>query len=326
MNRMSELDFVQQIHLRNRKKHSKGFNYSCNVCMDKKKRAYLMIYPTQIILYCHNCNSSLSLRKYIELHEPSLFEEYKAIEKKEFLESLKEGTLSSKKIEYHTTINTDIKDLTLFKFNTKYFIPATENKECVEYCKKRKIPDEIVAKLKYCTNPKSICGGMLIFPCYWKDGEHVYAFQGRSLTEKRFYIHSKNDSFKVAGLFQVDLTKPVYIFESIIDSYSMNNSIAMMGADLSSSVLKMIEKPVFIFDSDDTGIKKAYDYATRGYKVFVPPTELRKYKDFNAVLMSGFKHDTLLRIVRDNICEGFSAIARLKIIQSTRKKKKSPIR
>ena len=83
---------------------------------------------------------------------------------------------------------------------------------------------------------------MVIFPCYMPDGETLYALSGRHIDFKRFYIHSKNESFKVFNIFGVNLNENVFIFESIIDSYTVDNSIACLGADISKNILKMIKK------------------------------------------------------------------------------------
>jgi transcription elongation factor Elf1 len=321
MDRLTELDFVHTLPLRNRRKHSKGFNFSCDVCNDKKKRGYLLIGHDKIVIHCFNCGLNTNLRKYLQLYEPSMFDEYLQVERKEKLENLHQGIVSIKKeVIQSPVINTNIDNLSVFKFNKKYFIPASENKDCVDYCKQRKIPDEILQTLKYCTHPTNICSGMLIFPCYWKDGEHVYAFQGRSLSDKRFYIHSKHDSFKVYGIFQVDLTKPIYIFESIIDSYCKKNSIAMMGSDISLPVLRMIEKPVMCMDNDLTGLRKTLKYAENGCSVFIWPTGI-KGKDCNELMEKwNWSAETIENMIKGNIYDKFAAVAILKLRLRNKKK------
>jgi hypothetical protein len=79
----------------------------------------------------------------LELTDVTLHDEYIKREKQEWLENLQQGTVITKKQSYITTINTNIENLKVFKLNEKYFIPATKNKECVEYCKQRKIPEHI---------------------------------------------------------------------------------------------------------------------------------------------------------------------------------------
>jgi hypothetical protein len=320
----NELEFIYRLNLRNSRKHTKGFNFSCDFCRDTKRRAYLLISYDKIVCYCHNCNSSLSFRKFVELANPALFEDYKLAEQKHKIEALRNGTVLHKKHNVLTTLNSGVEDLKLFKLNEKYFIPAKEVPECVEYCKKRKFPEGVIDKLKYCTHPKLQCGGHLVFPCYWKDGEHVYAFQSRSMKDKRFYIHSKNESFKVAGIFQVDLTKTVYIFESIIDSYYKQNSIAAMGAAISQQVLNMIPKDniCFCFDNDEKGVSQSLKYAEAGYKVLVWDSSLKWAKDPNELAVKGeWNPDMIERMVLNNIKTGFGAMTALKIKMGGKKAK-----
>lgn len=320
MDRINELEFIHRVYLPNKRPHEKGFVYSCPFCSDRKRRAYMLIDHEKVVCYCHNCSTSVSLKTYIEKTDPILYEEYVATEKEEFIQNLKDGKILSKKSLHHSPPSCHIKDLKLFKLNTKSFIPATDNEDCISYCKARKIPESVVSTLKYCVNEKLPSYGHLVFPCYWSDNEHVYAFQSRSLTQKRFHIHSKNESFKVSGIFQADLSKPVYVFESIIDSYCIDNSIAIMGADLSRQVLDMIKHPVFCFDNDKTGIEKAQKYAQAGFKVLVWESGI-KAKDTNELMVKyNWNRQAITSMIQSNIFEGLSAITRLKMKLRNRKK------
>ena len=320
----NEIEFIYQLGLRNFHRHAKGFNFSCNQCNDRKKRAYILVdngtkgYST---VYCHNCGLSTTVGRFIEMTSPAVYEEYRAAERKEYIENLKQGKIAQKKENAVKTINSMVDvthNLKLFKFNEKYFHPASSNKDCIAYAKRRKIPDEIFKNLLYNDHPDAPWSNMLIFP--FRKGEFVYGFQGRTIDGmKRFHTFSKNESFKIYNIFNVDLAKPVYIFEAIIDSFYKKNSVAMCGADLSEQVQKMIEQPVYVFDFDKTGVDKAIKYASAGKKVFVCPQELRQFKDFNAAICAGVQPDTLERSVLENTFSGLSAVTRLKFIKKTRK-------
>lgn len=320
MNLIDRIEFANRLFLVDAKKHSKGINFKHNCAhgLDKKRRGYILHDHEKSTVFCHRCSMSVPLKQFLEVNDPSLFEEYRAIEKQEYIEELKTGKLGCKKQEFTQPINTGVPDdITLFKFNTKYFIPATESKECIEYCKKRKIDP---TNLKFCTHPSNICSGMLIFPSYWKDGVHVVSFQGRSISEKRFYTHSKNPSFKVDNIFQVDLDKPVYIFESIIDRLSKTNSIAALGTDLSPTVLAMIKDPIFCLDSDLPAMKRSLRYAEANYKVFVWPNDMRA-KDCNELLEKwNWSEKQIDKMITDNVYYGISAIVRLKQKMRNRKR------
>jgi DNA primase len=85
---------------------------------------------------------------------------------------------------------------------------------------------------------------------------------------------------KIWNLFNVDNTKPVYIFEGFFDSIVIDNSIALNGADIPSKYMSLIQTPIFVFDNDKTGYMKARKYAEQGYQIFIYPENF-KYKDFN---------------------------------------------
>jgi hypothetical protein len=121
-------------------------------------------------------------------------------------------------------------------------------------------------------------------------GDKWYGFQARSIKEKKFLVilPEENQGFKVWNFFNVDLTKPVYVFESIYDAYSSGkeNVIAQAGATLSDSVLKLI-KPIFCLDNqfqDDTANKESMKYIDKGFNVFVWDNRIKE-KDFNSLLV-----------------------------------------
>lgn len=325
MDPINEIEFIYQLSLRNMKKHPKGFNFSCDMCRDRKRRGYILIdngTKGHSTVYCHNCGLSTTVGKFIEMTSPGVYEEYRAAERKEYIENLKQGKFTEKKKDVSKILAASLDDvvhnLKLFQFNTKYFHPATSSPECVAYAKKRKIPEHIFETLYYNSHAKAEWGNMLIFP--FRQGEYVYGFQGRTVDgSKRFHTFSKNESFKIYNIFNVDLEKPVYIFEAIIDSFHKTNSVAMCGADLSTQVQQMIKYPVYVFDFDKTGVTKAIKYAEAGHKVFVWPQELRSWKDFNAAVCAGVAEKTLERAVLDNTFTGLAAVSRLRFILKSRK-------
>jgi hypothetical protein len=254
---------------------------------------------------------STNFKKFISMVSPAIYEDYVAEEKKYLLTK---GNIFSKleaSVVVKPEINKDINSLKLFKFNPKYFIPAIENNECIEYCNKRKIPISVVQTLYYCDNPKLPSYKHLVFPLY--KGDMMYGFSSRSMTDKKFHIHLKNDSFKVYNIFNVNLEKPVYVFESIIDSLYTPNSIACLGSDLSDKILGLIKEPVMCLDNDKTGMLKAMKYAEKGYKIFVWPRGI-KGKDINELVVKwNFQPENIYKMIKNNIKWNNSAIVNLKI-------------
>jgi hypothetical protein len=320
MDVLREVEFISKLNLKDCVRHPKGFNFKhqCPTGLDKKRRGYILVDREKITAYCHHCSLSTNLKTFIQNSNVMVYDEYLALEKEEYLEKLKSGQIFSKRELYKPhLIKLEDNELSLFKLNEKYFVPANKVQKCIDYCAIRKFPEGVIDKLKYCTHPTKIWGDMLIFPLYWKDDEHVYGFQGRSMDQKMFYNFSKNESFKVHGIFHINKDKPVYIFESIIDSFYKPNSIAVLGSDISLPVLGMIKEPIFVFDNDihkdRKGLLQSIKYAEQGHKVMVWPTELNWAKDLNDLAKAGWSPTQISLMVDNNIYSYLGAVSRIKM-------------
>lgn len=319
MDWVDELEFINRMGLRDVKPHSKGFNFKCDLCADKKRRGFILIDKMKNFstYYCHHCSTDTSVKKILELHYPFVYEEYLEKEKSSKIDKAKEGTLFSKKSFKTPAKKEETYNLKLFTLSKRSFVSAETSKECIEYAIKRKIPAKIFKKLKFCINEKLPCYNMLIFPFYF-DEERVYGFQGRSLETKMFYNFQKNESFKVYNIFGVNRSDTVYIVESIIDSFQIQNCIAMCGTSLSERVVNMLPYRVYIFDNDvrtkdKKGIHQAIEYAKNKEKVLVWPTSLNDFKDPNDLIVkNNWTNLQLIDMIKNNIKEGIDAIISLK--------------
>jgi hypothetical protein len=325
-----ELAYIHQLSLRNAKKVSNGWRISCPWCNEGTspwKTRCSIIMPTQlhdhITVSCFNCGLATNVKKLIEKVQPSLLDEYEAKEKQLFIEGLANGRVSHKLQDKPPTINIntrgnqkpEFEQLLQYQFtlNEKYFKPAIEFEDAVKFCKERRIYEQI-HRFKYCTNTESAAGGMVIFPFYTGYGDSVYGFQGRSPKDKRFHTFSPNECFKVFGVFEVNKKKPVIVCESIIDSFSVDNGIAMLGTSIGDKVQTFLKdcNLLYILDNDKTGIEKSVKYADMNYKLFIWPEELRKYKDLNDMRQDGFSREEIQQIIDDNVYSGSEAVVRLK--------------
>lgn len=320
-----ELEFVYQLNLRNFYKKSGGFNFSCPICGEgsspHKHRAWIL-YPSpkhdHNTFMCHNClPEGMSLRRFISIVDPYVYEKYREAEKKQYINDVKNGKLFQKKND----INRNTQQLTeipkyVFTLSRQTFIPCKTNFAAYEYCKERKIPESVIDKMMYCPRKELSFGGMIIFPFYFDD-ERVFGFQGRAIKEKRFHTFMTNEDFKVYNYFQVDKKKPVYVFESIIDSFVMPNSIAMLGADLTNNIREQLKQPVFVFDNDRTGEEKALKYIRRGEKCFIWPDGL-KAKDFGDLRKKNIPDEHLQKLIKSRTFSGLKGEieAKLKLTKS----------
>ncbi len=325
-----EVQFVNELNLKNVQRREVGYNFSCPICNEgnspHKRRAWILFAGAKYdhnTFMCHNhLPEGMSVRKFISLTDHSVFEKYKKFEKTKYIEDIKSGKIKSKRkgINISPSRCSDAPSK-IFKLSKNAFIPLSDPRaqKALEYCKKRKIPSTIIKTLLYCYRPKIYSfSEMLIFPL-WYDEERVYGFQGRSITEKRFHTCMPNTSFKAYNLFNIDYTARTYIFESIIDSYVISNSVSMLGADLSKNARDMIKKPIFVFDNDRTGEEKTLKYIQNGEKCFIWPSGL-KAKDFGELVEKGIDGRLLRKTIKDNIFEGIKGEMQIKIKLSKSKK------
>jgi len=140
-------------------------------------------------------------------------------------------------------------------------------------------------------------------------------FYTRSIEEKRFstILFPNREKFWSSDSI---LTKEhtYYIFEGIFDALSsgFEHVIAMLSADLSEEVLEKIEKPIFVFDNDETGRNKSIKEVENNNRVFIWPKEWDDFKDMNEALCSGISREDIQKTINSNISEGMIAIVKLK--------------
>lgn len=136
-------------------------------------------------------------------------------------------------------------------------------------------------------------------------------FYTRSIEEKRFstIIFPKGEKYWASET--LDPTQTVYVFEGIFDAMSSGyeNVIAMLSADLPESLLSELKDPVFCFDNDETGVRKAIKYNKMGYKTFVWREDIKE-KDMNERLLSTSLEENK-KLIAENIYSGLEAYIRL---------------
>ena len=150
----------------------------------------------------------------------------------------------------------------------------------------------------------------LIIPFY-KDGKW-FGFYSRSFDSHKFYTYmpSKNSGCKVWNLYNVDVSRTVYVFEGIFDALSayehgLDNVVACCGATLNSDILKQFNDVVFCLDNDRTGISNSIKYLKEGYKTV---NWTNPYKDCNEMLKAGIN---VKSEITDNIVSGILGIVKL---------------
>lgn len=338
LEKYEEIAFANLLSLERFKRVPIGYNFECPFCREgkshgRKRRGFLLINSPRhnhVRFFCHNCHRDLSLKAFLKEHNIGLYEEYVEKEKENRLLELQNG--KRKKRGNRIEINTDVNPPNYIHLETRYFRPIWESQQALAYCQQRKISERIIQGLYYVHKdvnvPQSMerkiapLRGMVVFPFY--HNEKIYGFQGRSISGKTFHTHSQ-PGYKVYNLFGVDRNRTVYIFESIIDSIFIDNSIAMLGASFSDSTLasRKITDRVFCLDNEfnpDT-LNRMQKLVEQGERVVIWP-ETNKWKDVNKMITDGhMTREQIINTINENIYEGFEAQTKIGLLKYIKKRK-----
>jgi len=306
-------------------KNSKNYEFRCWYCGDSKKsqskkRGNLYQIGTSYNYKCFNCGKSVSFSTFLKDLDPSLHDQY-------ILEKYKETGPRLKKVEIKPKNETP--KLRIIK---KYFdLPLISqlNKEhfAKQYLENRKIPKHYLDELYFCEKFKEWTNTQkhtfdkveydeprIIIPLINK-GE-IFGFQGRSLNKnsKVKYITIILDDAppKIYNLDKPDYKKTVYVVEGPIDSMFLDNSIAMVGADIDKMFfLSNFETDfVMVYDNEKRN-KQIVDRMEKAIEMRLPiviwPNDL-KQKDINDMILSGIDAS---KIIKENTYMGLEAKAKL---------------
>ena len=298
------------------------YNFRCPYCGDSQKRknkarGYFFRIKADMVFKCHNCGVGRTLPNFLKDNAPDLYDEY-------LMERYKNGTTGKGSFVPKPKM----------KFEKPKFKKKGELQSCSELNKEhfalgyllgRRIPEKYFSELyfveDFCTwvntqkptfqdvkkdHPR------IIIPFIDTNGEW-FGFQGRSLTadDKLRYITIMLDESKtkIFGLDRVDFDKTIYITEGPIDSFYIDNAIAMAGADVDWNALDGKEV-VFVYDNEKRNrdiVKRMEKAIDKGYEIVIWPDNLKE-KDLNDMFIAG--HD-VQSLVEFNTYSGLQAQIKL---------------
>ena len=296
----------------------------CPICGDSKyskSKARLHLYEKNglVLVNCFNeCSvNNITMERFLKDFYPALLPSYKDEKGSNALASLK----NFMKTDISKTMSDGLSDFNFDDFYNKETKETKENEETellgigknppilfdltnnfkrddakiTKYCKERGIVYN--SDWKWLVGNDIIIDGKnfrindyIVIPLYC--GSKMYGFYSRSMKEHRFqaYMPDKNTGFKVWNLYNIDITKPIYVFEGIFDALSVyqsgiTNVIACLGATPPKDLLQGVDL-VFCLDNDRTGYLNSIKYLKQGYKALIYPDSI-KYKDTNDMLKAG---------------------------------------
>ena len=233
------------------------WTFRCPYCGDSKKnknktRGYIFQVKGDHVFKCHNCGITRSFSNFLKDHAPHVYDEY-------VMERYKEGTIGK---------NVPKPDLTQF-VHTPKFEKRTVDLEPLsrlnnfhvakKYILDRGIPENKLDRLYYCPNFKEWTNTQkhtfsdttndeerIIIPLNNTDGDLI-GFQGRSLSPKAkmryITVMLDEDAPKLYGLDHINKNETIYIVEGPLDSFFLENAVAMCGSDVDICLLYTSPSP-----------------------------------------------------------------------------------
>ena len=306
------------------------WNFSCPICGDSQKnktkaRGYVFPKGNNLFYRCHNCGVSISVGNFIKAVDESLYKEF-------VLEKYKSGETNNTR-SANTILNIpsprfDKLDKQKVFEHAEWVDKLPSGHFCLEYCKKRQIPSNILSKLLFTPHYKQFCDALvpnhgktivddarLVIPFYDEYNELI-AVSGRALETGdktlRYITLRTNDSQDklIFGMDRVDLNQTVKIVEGPVDSLFLKNCIAsgdanlVLCADAISS-----DKIVLIFDNESRNkeiVKMMQNAIGLKYDVVIWPDTIGG-KDINEIILSGKSQDEIEEIISSNTFRGIEA-------------------
>ena len=263
------------------------YNFRCDICGDSKKskskkRAYILKSDNRCwTFYCHNCGNKMSAANWLKDYYQIYYKEYL----RDLLSQRDEQSLN-KTVEVKVDSLADKKE----KKETKHFVPIITVNEQVPIirakflCEERKIPKEVWSRWYVAMD--GIYKNRIIIPFYDHLGK-TYYYQARSIYSKMEpkYLSRKDPENKMNSIYNyylVDDDMPVIIFEGMIDSLFIDNSIAITGLKINNEViwkrLQNFKYRYFLLDSDKDGRRISQELLLKGEFVFLWSKFIKEYK------------------------------------------------
>ena len=293
------------------------YNFRCPICGDSKKnrnkaRGYFYQVKNNTNFKCHNCGVNISFSNFLKEIDSTTHKEYT-------FEKFKEGhTGKNFVVKKPEEVFKEVESRPKFEKKVKIDLPsAFDIEESKDYLYSRKIDK---GNFYYAKSFKGFVNS--IKPGFFEDMEFddsriiiplikddvLIGIQGRSLVPnslKYITVMLDDDSPKIYGLEKIDESKPIYIVEGPFDSTFLENSVAMVGADLDIGSFGW-SNYIWVFDNEPRSreitnrISKVID---RGDKVVIWPKNIHE-KDINDMVLAGHH---VKDIVESSTCQGLEA-------------------
>jgi transcription elongation factor Elf1 len=303
-------------------KHTNPYkiNFRCPICGDSEKsrskaRGWLLERDNKFSYYCHNCGASQGFNYFLKNLDPLLFNDY-------VTEKFVANTTSS------STNNTEQFKTQAPKFtkdplkSIKKVSQLKPDHPIKKYIQKRQIPSHHHYRLYYAQKFKTWINSIipdkfdyigkdeprLIIPFLDENGKCFgVSARGFDPNAPRYITIMFEERPKIFGLDKVNFNEPYYIVEGAIDSFFLENAVAMAGAEGNTNGVKNPQSAIFVFDAEPRNkeIHKRMEKVIKaGYKICIWPTDVPG-KDINEMYLNGLQN--VEKMIEDNTYQGLQA-------------------
>jgi transcription elongation factor Elf1 len=304
------------------------YNFRCPYCGDSQKyknkaRGYIYQSKNDHNYKCHNCGVSRSFTNFLKDMDNVLYDQYVMERYKNGLTGKNSNTPEPKFDFKPPTFNKSDESKKLTELDLPSLAELNKEHFARQYVENRQIPEKYLNELYYCENFKEWTNRQkytfnsteyeeprIIIPLL--KGGKLFGFQGRSLdknSQVKYITIILDEKYpKIYGFDTIDWSKTVYIVEGPFDSMFVENSIAMVGADLDMMffVSNCDVDFVMIYDNEKRNkqivdrIKKAIDLH---FSVVIWPSDIKE-KDINDMVLSGLDVQS---VIESNTYSGLEA-------------------
>jgi hypothetical protein len=281
-----EVKSVLNTHFTHVYDSGKYYNFRCNVCGDsktdkKKKRAYILRTKEPMTYYCHNCQISTTVDKWMREHFPFNYKNYV----RELMKNRDADKPEKKKEIDYSNIKKrrqqKVKGNTEKKY-TRFFKPITKYPHAVKICEDRMIPKSVYEKWFYCTNDKHKDNKYRdrIIITFRNEDDKIYYYQGRAIHHWQIpkYKSRIGDYNNIYNYYNVDKEKPVVVIEGPIDSAFVTPSIAVTGLKIGDERLDDFKHKYFLLDNDKDAKRNSIKLLLNGNYIFNWSSFLQHHK------------------------------------------------
>lgn len=323
--------------LRNFKQKKEAlYNFSCPICGDSKKnltkaRGYVFAKGNDLFYRCHNCGISTNLSNLIKHVDPSLHKEY-VLER--YTSGKSNNSSSIKTTLQLTTPKFDkIEKQRVFE-HAEWVNHLPDGHFCLEYVKRRNIPEKYYNQLLYTTHYKKfvdvlvpnhgkkiVDDARLVIPFYDENNELI-AISGRALENAdkslRYITIRTNDNQNklIYGLERLNKKEKVLLVEGPVDSLFLYNCIASGDANLVQTSKDVPVKDItLIFDNEPRNkeiVKMMQNAVKENYDIVIWPNSVVG-KDINEMILNGLTPDEVQNIIINNTYKGLRAQMNLNV-------------